>query len=82
VFIGMSLLLVAIGAVLIWAVDRNVGGIDASTIGVILMVAGVAGLFASLLMSSRLPWRSRTVVDRDDPGVERDDAFDVERSQR
>jgi hypothetical protein len=81
--IGVSLLLVAIGGVLIWAVDRNVGGVDVSTIGVILLVVGVAGLLTSLLMSSsRLPWRSRTVVDRDDPSVERDDAFDIERSRR
>jgi hypothetical protein len=80
--IGVSVLLVATGAVLIWAVDRNVGGVDLSTIGVILMVIGVAGLFASLLMSSRLPWRTRMVVDRDDPSVERDDAFDIERSRR
>ena len=41
--IGVSLLLIAIGAILTWAVSADVSGIDINTVGVILMVVGAAG---------------------------------------
>ena len=41
--IGVSLLLIAIGAILTWAVTATVSGVDLDTVGIILMVVGAAG---------------------------------------
>ena len=41
--IGVSLLLVAVGAILTWAVTADVSGVDIQTVGVILMVVGIVG---------------------------------------
>jgi Domain of unknown function (DUF6458) len=52
--IGASLLLIAIGAILKWAITARVSGVDLGVIGVILMVVGVIGLILGLaLMMSR-----------------------------
>ncbi len=48
--IGVSVFLIAVGAILTFAVHVRTSGIDLSTIGVILMVAGGIGLIASLLI--------------------------------
>jgi Domain of unknown function (DUF6458) len=50
--IGVSLILIAIGAILTWAVETTVSGIDINTVGVILMVVGVVGLLISLVFWS------------------------------
>ncbi len=50
--IGSSLLLVAIGAILTFAVKKQVSGIDLSTVGVVLMVVGLAGLIISLVLAN------------------------------
>lgn len=50
--IGVSLILVAAGAILTWAVDATVSGLNIHTIGVILMVVGVVGLLLSLMFWS------------------------------
>jgi hypothetical protein len=47
--LGVSLFLIAVGAVLAWAVDVQTEGIDLNTVGVILMVVGLAGLVLSLV---------------------------------
>ena len=47
-YIGTSILLIAVGAILAWAVTAEVAGVDVQTAGVILMVVGVIGLIASL----------------------------------
>lgn len=46
--VSFSLLLIAVGAVLTWAVTAEVSGIDINTVGVILMVVGAVGLAMSL----------------------------------
>jgi hypothetical protein len=46
--ISVSLVLVAVGAVLAWAVTATVSGIDLNVVGVILMVVGGLGLLLSL----------------------------------
>ena len=70
--IGTSIFLIAIGAILAFAVNADVSGIEISTVGVILMICGVLGLLISLLYASM--WRDRagggTVVR--DRVVERD----------
>jgi Zn-dependent protease with chaperone function len=62
--IGFSIFLFVIGAILTFAVDVSTSGFDLNTVGIILMVGGLLGLFASVLLwSSFSPWsRRRTVV--------------------
>lgn len=55
--IGISVFLVAAGAVLYWAVTGDVEGVDLDAVGVILMIVGALGLLWSLLVSSAAPWR-------------------------
>jgi hypothetical protein len=56
--------LIAIGAILYFAVNASVSGISIATVGVILMVVGVVGLLISLflLTSRRRVPPDRTVV--------------------
>jgi hypothetical protein len=44
--------LIAVGAILTWAVNASVSGIEIQTIGWILMVVGVVGLLISLIFWS------------------------------
>ena len=46
--ISFSLLLVAVGAVLIWAVNTTSSGFNIHTAGVILLVIGIIGFVVSL----------------------------------
>src|SRR6185295_16730499 len=50
--VGVSLLLIAAGAILTWAVSAETSGIDLNTVGVILMVVGAVGLLLSLVFWS------------------------------
>jgi hypothetical protein len=52
--VGVSLVLIAIGAILTWAVSYNTSGVDLNVIGVILMVVGLAGLLLSLMFWSTI----------------------------
>ena len=47
--IGTSLFLIAAGAILKYAVEDSVKGVDLPTVGVILMIVGVVGLLLSVL---------------------------------
>jgi hypothetical protein len=68
---GVSLLLIAAGAILVWAVDATVSGIEIHTIGWILLAVGAIGALLSLIFWSS--WggvggpgdRRRTVVRED-----------------
>ena len=53
--IGISILLIAIGAILLWAVTATVAGVSINTIGVILIVVGAVGLLLGLVASRRAP---------------------------
>ena len=46
--LGASLFLVAVGAILHFAVTASVAGIDIQTVGTILMIVGVVGFAISL----------------------------------
>jgi hypothetical protein len=48
--IGMSIFLIAVGAILKFAVTATVAGISIETAGLILMLAGVLGLVIGLFM--------------------------------
>jgi hypothetical protein len=52
--IGVSLILAAAGAILIWAVDFEVSGVDLTVVGAILLVVGCVGALLSLVFWSRL----------------------------
>jgi hypothetical protein len=60
--IGTSIVLIAIGAILKWAVTATVSGVSIQTIGTILLVVGILGLVISLLFMGNLVGRERTVV--------------------
>ena len=48
--IGTSLFLIAVGAILRYAVTATVAGVDIQTAGLILMVIGVVGLLLELAL--------------------------------
>lgn len=68
---GTSIFLFAVGAILRYAVTAHVSGIQVHTVGLILMVVGVAGLVFSTLYVLSLGPRRRAVrervVERDPP---------------
>ena len=72
--LGVSIFLIAVGAILAWAVNVQVSGVDVNMVGVILLVVGVLGLLLSLFFWSSWGgfggWRRETVV-REDPGYDR-----------
>jgi uncharacterized protein DUF6458 len=49
---GVSLLLIAVGAILVWAVNTTVSGIEIHTIGWILLAVGGIGALLSLIFWS------------------------------
>ncbi|WP_020523695.1 DUF6458 family protein [Catelliglobosispora koreensis] len=61
--IGASIFLIALGAILTFALDFSVGGIDIDVVGWILMAAGVIGLvFTTLIWGPRR--RATTVTEQ------------------
>lgn len=61
--IGVSIFLIALGAILTFALDLRVGVVDIDIVGWILMVAGVIGLLMTVLV-----WGPRRRVVRRGPG--------------
>ncbi len=60
---GVSIFLLAVGAILAFAVDVTTKGVNLDTVGVILMVVGGIGLLFSLLFwSSFAPYRRQERV--------------------
>jgi hypothetical protein len=72
--IGASLFLIAIGAILKFAVTKGINGVDVGAVGVILMIVGAIGLLITIaLMTTRRrtdvvhqPGRT-TVIEPNDP---------------
>jgi Domain of unknown function (DUF6458) len=50
--ISLSILLIAVGAVLAWAVNAEAAGIDLQVAGIILVIVGVIGFVVSLIFWS------------------------------
>ena len=71
-----GLFLIAIGAILTWAVDVNTSGVDVNTIGVILMVIGVIGIALSMLFWSTWGGFGRREVTEDGRGPRRRQVID------
>ena len=63
--IAISIILIAAGAILTYAIETTVSGVNIDAVGVILMVVGALGLVFSLLfLASFAPfggWRSERV---------------------
>jgi len=62
---GTSLFLIAVGAILRYAVTTSVSGVSLPTVGLIFMIVGIAGLVLSLFyLLAWAPRRTRRVRDR------------------
>jgi beta-lactamase regulating signal transducer with metallopeptidase domain len=61
--IGTSIFLIAVGAILKFAVNASISGLEISTVGVILMIVGVLGLVISLFYTT-MATRREVPVDR------------------
>jgi Domain of unknown function (DUF6458) len=66
--IGTSIVLIALGAILKWAVTAHVSGIDIQTAGTVLFIVGIAGLILSIMYSF---WWTRRDAAYDDTRVVR-----------
>ena len=51
---ALSILLIAVVAILTFAVEKSADGVDINMIGIILMVVGAVGLVASLMRGSMM----------------------------
>ncbi len=67
--IGTSILLIAVGAILKFAVTASVSGISLATVGVILMIVGAVGLVISLVLLSAARPRRAAIVEPAEPVV-------------
>lgn len=65
--IGGSLFLIAVGAILYFAVTADVSGVDIGTVGLILMVIGVVGLVLGLVLYNSARRRGVVADPRDPP---------------
>lgn len=59
--IGFSIFLLALGAILTFAVDATVAGLDITMVGIVLMAAGALGLVLTLVVFA--PRRRRAVTE-------------------
>jgi hypothetical protein len=66
--IGGSLVLIALGAILYWAVSAEAEGFNINMIGLILLIVGVIGLVLTLIMTANA---ETTDSDRDITVIER-----------
>jgi Domain of unknown function (DUF6458) len=76
---GVSLFLVAAGAILTWAVRVTAPGVDIRMVGIILMVVGAIGALSSLVFWNGPLSRSRRTVVHEDPVVGRQAVVEEDR---
>jgi hypothetical protein len=62
--IGSSIVLIAVGAILKWAVTAHVSGINLQTAGTVLFVLGIIGLILSVLYTYVWSRQTRTTTAR------------------
>lgn len=62
---GTSIFLIALGAILTFAVEAEISGLDINVVGIILMIAGAIGVIVSLIWIDRAtaPRGERRVVE-------------------
>ncbi|AXT85537.1 hypothetical protein C6I20_10260 [Aeromicrobium sp. A1-2] len=61
-YIGGSIVLLALGAILSFAVQDSVSGVDLVTVGYILMAAGALGIVLSLVLNGQRNERRRDEI--------------------
>jgi hypothetical protein len=49
--IGVAIFLIAVGAILRYAVEVQISGVELDTVGLILMIAGIIGLVISIAIT-------------------------------
>jgi hypothetical protein len=62
--IGVSVFLMALGAILAFATEFDVSGFDIDVVGIILIIAGLVGLLMTLLVWGPRRRATRVVEDR------------------
>jgi hypothetical protein len=62
--VSLSLILTAAGAILIWAVNATVSGVNIHTVGVILLIVGIVAFATSLFFWSSWGGFGRAAGDR------------------
>jgi len=72
--IGTSIFLIAVGAILYFAVNADISGLEISTVGLILMIVGILGLVISLYLMS-MATRRRPGEPADGPVVRERDVY-------
>ena len=60
--LGLSIFLIAAGAILAWAVEVDAEGVNLETVGFILLAVGVAGVFLTLATTAA---GSQTIIEKD-----------------
>jgi hypothetical protein len=50
--LGVSLILIAVGAILTWAVNVDTSGFNVNTVGIILLIVGAVGALLSMVFWS------------------------------
>ena len=73
--LGTSLFLVAVGAILRFAVTATVSGIDLQTVGLILMIVGAVGAILSVIWMFYGSRRNATVTTTDRRDVYNRDVY-------
>ena len=67
--VGASIILIAVGGILAWAVSADIDGVNLNMVGIILLIVGAIGLLLSLIFWSSWgasgPWRRQTVLRED-----------------
>jgi hypothetical protein len=63
---GTSIFLIAVGAILTFAVEADISGLDLDVVGIILMIVGAIGVLVSLIWIDRAtaPRTTRVVEER------------------
>jgi hypothetical protein len=69
--IGTSLFLIAVGAILRFAVNDSIESVDLSVVGLILMIVGAIGLVLGLFLMSQARRETTVTRDRDVPPRDR-----------
>ncbi|MFD1536528.1 hypothetical protein [Nonomuraea guangzhouensis] len=76
--IAGSIILIMLGAILTWAVEFDLAGLDINVVGVILMLGGVVGLLFGIY---RISVTRRAVAPIDEP-VHRHEVYDEPEARR
>ena len=72
--IGAAIVLIAVGAVMKWAVTAHISGFDIQTAGTVVLIVGILGLVLSIIYT--FYWSRRGTYVYEDPAVRRRPPYD------